>query len=258
VFDPWSLAHKRWKKLPYLALFERGHLADARLVHVTSPLEARGVRELGIAVPVRCIPLAVTMPEEGPPRRERSDFRMLYLSRLHPVKDVTTLLRAFAQLGRSDMRLTIAGEGDAGYVNRLHALAQDLHINAMVDFAGHLGAVQKQNAWRDHDLFVLPSLHENFSLATIEALATGMPAIVTDQVGVADRIAAVGAGRVVPCGNVGALASALTEMRDDAARRHAAVQARLLVEREFSTGVLRAAYAGLATEIVHRPREAAH
>ena len=259
VLDPWSLAHKRCKKIPYLALVEREHLAQARLIHVTSALEAQGLRALGVADTVRTIPLAITLPSGAPQRSSRRQrLRLLFLSRLHPVKDLETLLRAVAQLNRPDIRLTIAGEGEPRYAATIRTLARELGLAPVVDFAGYLDDAAKRQAWQTHDVFVLPSLHENFSLATIEALATGMPAIVTDQVGVADRIAAAGAGRVVPCGEPRALAAAIAEMLDEATRQHAGVQARSLVEHEFSTSVLRTAYAEFAAALGGKIRNAAH
>ena len=257
VLDPWSLAHKRWKKIPYLALVERGHLAGARLIHVTSELEAQGLRALGIIDTVRRVPLAMTLPSVAPSRSARQQgLRLLFLSRLHPVKNLETLLRAVAQLNRPDIRLTIAGEGEPRYTATLRALARELGLATVVDFTGHLDDAAKQQLWQAHDVFVLPSLHENFSLSTIEAMTTGMPAIVTDQVGVADRITAAGAGRVVPCNDPGTLAAAITDMLDEATRRRAGEQARLLVEREFSTGVLRPAYAEFAADLRGKSKNA--
>lgn len=250
VFDPWSLAHKRWKKAPYLALVERAHLAQARLIHVTSSLEARGLNALGITDTLRQIPLAVAPPADMPERgHEKNGLRLLFLSRLHPVKNLRVLLHAVAQLKQPGVRLTIAGDGEPQYVRELHALASELDITAAVDFTGHLSDAAKLEAWRSHDVFVLPSLHENFSLSTVEAMATGLPAIVSDQVGVADRIAATGAGLVVPCNDARALAAALAAMQDVTTRQRAGMRARQLVEREFSSGVVRAAYAGFAAEL---------
>ncbi|MSQ99498.1 MAG: glycosyltransferase, partial [Xanthomonadales bacterium] len=160
VLDPWSLAHKRWKKTPYLALAERAHLAGARLIHVTSALEAQGLRALGVTDNVRRIPLAVTLPSDAPQRSmQQQGLRLLFLSRLHPVKDLETLLRAVAQLKRPEIRLTIAGEGEPRYATTLHALVRDLGLVAVVDFAGHLDDAAKRHAWHAHDVFVLPSLH---------------------------------------------------------------------------------------------------
>ena len=258
VLDTWSLAHKRWKKRPYLDLVERPHLAGARLLHVTSGFEAQGLRALGITDLIRCIPLAVTLPVDTPERTAPAQgLRLLFLSRLHPVKDLRTLLRALAYLERPDIRLTIAGEGERKHTSELITLARELGVTGAISFTGHLHDAAKRQAWQAHDVFVLPSLHENFSLSTIEAMATGMPAIVTDQVGVAGRIAATGAGRVVRCADPRALAAAIAEMLDAATRRHAGEQARLLVEHEFSTTVVQAAYAGFAADLTGKIQHAA-
>ncbi len=252
VFDPWSLAHKRWKKAPYLALIERTHLAHARYVHVTSELEARGLSALGIEATLRQIPLAVTPPEAVPHRDGGTGLRLLFLSRLHPVKNVPALLRAVAQLRMPDLRLTIAGDGEARFVDELRHLTRDLGISTAVDFAGHLNDTAKLKAWQSHDVFVLPSLHENFSLSTVEAMAAGMPVIVSNQVGVANRVAATGAGLVVAGNDVAALAAAIVSLRDETSRQRAGSRARALVNNEFSARVIGPQYAAFAGDLVRK------
>lgn len=252
--DPWSLRHKRWKKLPYLMLIERSQLARARAIHVTSTFEQRGLEKLGIPCDaIRYIPLAVTVPTALSRRMTRANgLRLLFMSRLHPVKDVRTLLLAVASLKDPGLRLTVAGEGDPRHTSELHALVRALGLDTAVEFTGHLREPEKSAMWETHDLFVLPSLHENFSLSTVEAMATGMPVIVSDQVGVADRVVAANAGRVVPGADPQALARAIRELSDSNMRYEAGANARRLVEREFSTAVLSDAYADFAVELTQK------
>jgi len=256
MLDPWSLRHKAWKKTPYLALIEGANLARARLIHVTSVMEADGLRAHGYAERVRVVPLGVALPSEMT-RLASAQLRLLYLSRLHPVKGLPTLLHAVAQVSGLDVRLTIAGEGDPRYAESLRAMVSKLGLTNKVDFAGHLDDDAKCAAWRAHDVFVLPSLHENFSLSTVEAMASGMPAIVSDQIGVAGRIRATGAGAVVPCQDPQALALAIYRMRDHTARQHMGAQARRLVEQEYATRVVGKRYAELAQELSGRKRNGA-
>jgi len=209
----WSLGHRRWKKRPYYALLERPHLAGASAIHVTSKAEAEDVARLGYGERARVIPLGVDVGER-PSRRAQADsgnepLRLLFLSRLHEKKNVPLLLRALAATNSSRrIELTVAGDGDPGYRDRLAALSDELGLRDVVSFTGHLDGVAKERAFAEADCFVLPSAHENFGLAVAEALAAGLPAIVTTNVALARDVHAVGAGLVTEPTET-ALASAL-------------------------------------------------
>ena len=213
TLSDWSLGHRRWKKRPYYALLERPHLAGASAIHVTSEAEAEDVARLGYGERARVIPLGVDVGER-PSRRAHADsgnepLRLLFLSRLHEKKNVPLLLRALAATNSSRrIELTVAGDGDPGYRDRLAALSDELGLRDVVSFTGHLDGVAKERAFAEADCFVLPSAHENFGLAVAEALAAGLPAIVTTNVALARDVHAVGAGLVTEPTET-ALASAL-------------------------------------------------
>jgi glycosyltransferase involved in cell wall biosynthesis len=73
---------------------------------------------------------------------------------------------------------------------------------------------EKMAAWRDAQVFVLSSYSENFGLAVVEAMAAGLPVIISDKVNLWREVAGAGAGRVVPCA-VEPLAAALAELLGD-------------------------------------------
>ena len=214
TLSDWSLGHRRWKKRPYYALLERPHLAGASAIHVTSEAEAKDVARLGYGDRARVIPLGVDVGLR-PSRRARATtgrepLRLLFLSRLHEKKNVPLLLRALATATTASRRieLMIAGDGDPGYRDQLAALADELGLRDVVTFAGHVNGVAKERAFAEADCFVLPSAHENFGLAVAEALAAGLPSIVTTNVALARDVHAAGAG-VVTEPTETALASAL-------------------------------------------------
>ncbi|HTK50969.1 MAG TPA: glycosyltransferase [Gemmatimonadaceae bacterium] len=214
TLSDWSLGHRRWKKRPYYALLERSHLAGASAIHVTSDAEADDVARLGYGNRARVIPLGVDVGAR-PPRHARAPsgsepLRLLFLSRLHEKKNVPMLLRALAAAANASRRieLTVAGDGEPGYREQLDELANQLGLREVVSFAGHVDGRAKARAFAEADCFVLPSSHENFGLAVAEAMAAGLPAIVTPDVALARDVHAVGAGVVTePTEN--ALASAL-------------------------------------------------
>ncbi len=214
TLSDWSLGRRRWKKRPYYALLERPHLAMASAIHVTSEAEAEDVARLGYGRSARVIPLGVNVGDR-PVRRNRAahgsePIRLLFLSRLHEKKNVPLLLRAVANATNAFRRieLTVAGDGAPGYRGHLAAMADQLGLRGAVSFVGHVDGAAKDRILAEADCFVLPSAHENFGLAVAEALAAGLPAIVTPNVALSREIHAAGAG-VVADATETAIASAI-------------------------------------------------
>jgi glycosyltransferase involved in cell wall biosynthesis len=119
----------------------------------------------------------------------------LFLGRLERKKSPDLLLEAFAQWhkasqGSADVMLAISGpEQDHRYCERLKSLAASLGIADFVRFTGPLYDENKWSAYRDADVFVLPSQNENFGNSAAEAMVCGTPVIVTDQCGIAPLVA---------------------------------------------------------------------
>ena len=203
TLSEWSLGFRRWKKKPYYALLERSHLEMAAAIHVTSDAEAEDVARLGYGDRARVIPLGVDVDERlwiDAPRPVAVDrpLRLLFLSRLHEKKNIPLLLRALASSAGSSraVELTVAGDGDPRYRAELAGLVDHLGLAARVRFVGHVDGEEKRRVLADADCFVLPSAHENFGLAVAEALAAGLPVIVTPGVALAPNVTAAGAGVV--------------------------------------------------------------
>lgn len=214
TLSEWSLAHRGWKKRPYYALLERSHLEMASAIHVTSVAEAEDVARLGYADRTRVIPLGVDVEgrvSERPRVVKRGNpLRLLFLSRLHEKKNVPLLLRALGSVSTAarSIELTIAGGGDSGYRRELEQLVNELGLATTVRFVGHVDGDRKRRVLLDADCFVLPSAHENFGLAVAEALAAGLPVIVTPGVALSRDVSEAGAGLVTDA-TVEALASAI-------------------------------------------------
>jgi glycosyltransferase involved in cell wall biosynthesis len=162
------------------------------------------------------------LPERGLFRRERgipeSTRIVLYLGRLVSKKSPDLLIEAFAQWRKNsgnsvDSALILAGpdEGD-GYLPRLKKTADDLGLHDSVRFVGPLFDDAKWQAYRDADVFVLPSQNENFGNTAGESAACGTPVIVTEACGIASFVKS--AGLVVPH-DAGELKRALAEILED-------------------------------------------
>ena len=112
--------------------------------------------------------------------------------------------------------LVMAGpdEGD-GFRHHLEAITAQMGLNGRVLFTGPLYGDAKWAAYRDADVFVLPSQNENFGNTAAEAVACGTPVLVTDRCGIAP-IVDQRAGLVVPH-DCAALEAGLAQILDDPA-----------------------------------------
>ena len=221
----WGLAHRGWKKRPYLALVERWNLREAAAIHVTSDAESEAVARLGHRATVRVIPLGVAVVDDRAIARRvdasrgeldapDAPLRVLFLSRIHPVKQLELLFEAAVlaeATGGRAVAITIAGDGEPSYAARLRAVAETLPLRVPPRFLGHVEAAAKDAAFDDAHLFVLPSSHENFGIAAAEALARGLPVLLSEGVAIAGEVRAAGAGLVAPS-TAEALAGALVEI----------------------------------------------
>jgi glycosyltransferase involved in cell wall biosynthesis len=125
---------------------------------------------------------------------------VLFLGRLSVKKSPELLLHAFAKLPEriqgKTMRLVFAGPDESGMLARLQSQARELGVETRVIFAGSVFGQEKWAAYRDADVFVLPSQNENFGNTAAEAAACGTPVVVTENCGIAPLLAGV-AGLVV-------------------------------------------------------------
>lgn len=153
----------------------------AALFHATGEAEAEEIRAAGLAAPIAVIPNGVDLPPPRPAEARRDGPRtVLSLGRVHPKKGLDRLLRAWAAVEAShpDWRLRIVGPSELGHGAELAALAARLGL-AHATLEDALVGEAKAAALAEADLFVLPTLNENFAMTVAEALAAGAPVIST-------------------------------------------------------------------------------
>jgi glycosyltransferase involved in cell wall biosynthesis len=161
---------------------------------------------------------------------------ILFLPRLDPKKGLDLLLPAFARLltKHPQTALVVAGNGSEEFIASQQERAASLGIGDAIVWPGFLEGVDKLAALAAADVFVLPSYSENFGIAAVEAMAAGVPVILSDQVGVAEDVKRCGAGLVVSC-DEDALVSALDRLLTDSRlRERVAVNGLCLVLERYS------------------------
>jgi glycosyltransferase involved in cell wall biosynthesis len=141
---------------------------------------------------------------------------VLFLGRLIPRKGADILIEAFAQACPQSARLVIAGpEGEPGYREYLERHARESGVDARVLFTGPVYDEEKKALFVDADVFALPSRYENFANSPAEAMACGVPVIITDACGI--RSLVEGRAGLVIAPEKEALAVALRKLIGDKA-----------------------------------------
>jgi len=123
---------------------------------------------------------------------------LLFLSRIHPKKGCDLLIEAFARVAQQDpaLHLVMAGPDQLGWQDKLKAQAEARGIADRITWTGMLSGDLKWGAYRAADAFVLPSHQENFGIVVAEALACGVPVLISDKVNIWREIRSTGAGLV--------------------------------------------------------------
>jgi len=168
------------------------------------------------------------------PRRTR----VLFVGQLHCDKGVHTLIDAAhviaTVLGPDAVRVSIVGSGSSMYEQRLRQLAQ--HGSAQIDFLGQVARCDLSRIYREHDIFVFPSIWaEPFGLTHLEAMASGLPVVSTADGGHGEFLQHQVNALVFEKGNAAQLAQhIITLSRSHQQCRRLAANARAMVETRFS------------------------
>ena len=239
MLSSWALGKKSLKKKLYMLLRLRRHLGHATAIHYTTELERLSVAEHNRRAAAIIEPngIALDVFEELPPagsfraRHTATQDRKLvvFLGRIFPGKGLEYLVPAMAQVSDPNALLVIGGPDEQGYQAQVEQMIHEHELHDRVLFTGMLQGKALIETLVDADLFCLPSDHENFGLAIVEALAAKNPVIVSDQVAIHPEITQGQVGCVVPCSS-NKVAEAISEwLADDELRAAAAQRARPFV-----------------------------
>lgn len=260
--DPWSLEQFRLLKKAFFVAFEDRTLGRAALVHYTAEAERTSAPARFRSLPSAVVPNVVHASEfeglgDATVRARSRD--VLILGRIHVMKGFDVLIPAMREVVREEprARLVIAGTDENGYRSEVDKLVCAAGLGGSVVFTGHLDAAGRGRALAEAAMLVQPSFRENFGMSVAEAMAAGLPVVVSDRVNICDDIAAADAGTVVPR-DAAALAQAILGLLRDPARRQAmGARGRAVVASRWSAPavgpVLRAAYEGALRSRLRSP-----
>lgn len=205
MLDPWfqrAYPLKHLKKTIYWRLFQHRVVSSARAVLFTCEEEMRLARNA--FHPYKCREIVVnygTSAPKGDAAAQREAFLqkfpeargkrcILFISRIHEKKGCDLLIRAFQRTlaefpsESESIRLIMAGPDQTGWAASLKELAASLGLADKIIWTGMVGGDLKWGAFYASEVFALPSHQENFGIVVAEALACGIPVLISDQVNI--------------------------------------------------------------------------
>jgi glycosyltransferase involved in cell wall biosynthesis len=242
MLDPWSLRQSKWKKKLALMLTHRSMLNSATFIHALNADERDLIGPLRICAPIEVIPNGIFLEEVRSAITSGQDETtalpeapyILFLSRLHYKKGLDILAEAFIWVAKQhpNVNLVVAGP-DQGARNDLVTRIEAAGLSSRVQVVGPLYGADKYRAMSRCLCFCLPSRQEGFSVAILEALSVGAPAVISNECHFPE-VGELSAGIVTKLDSE-SVAEALNHLLGNQALREAmATNARALVENRFT------------------------
>lgn len=176
-----------WLKRIWITLFDRQHVRRASALHVTSVIEQTElVKVVDHDVATWVIPNGVDEVESNQWQGSASSDQVVFIGRINWKKGLESLVQAVA-CGASG-QYVIAGNDEEGFTAVLQQLAGELGVEGRFQFPGPVHGEAKRALLRNSDVFVMPSINENFGIAALEAMAQGCPTLVSKSCGIVSEV----------------------------------------------------------------------
>lgn len=252
----------RWVKSAWIRIIGRRIVENAARIHATTDAEAEEIRRFRFNLPpVLVLPVGLNTQDRpcGPPGpvsavvKTLSDKKplLLFLGRVNWKKGLDRLIPALSYVKTA--HLAVAGNDEENYRPVLDRLARKHQVADRITFTGPIRGEAKRELFKEASVFILPSYSENFGVAVLEAMAAGVPVVVTPEVGLARAVEEAGAGLVLP-GDPETLGAGLQALLADPGRlREMGTRGRGLAATRFAWCGIATEMARVYNEIICRP-----
>ena len=225
TLDPFIHRRRRLRKMIAEIAFQNRVLRHAAAILYTAEEEKRLAEAYACGAPGLVVPLGLDLEDyDNPPAPGAFRTRhpeigdktiILFFGRLNFKKGLDLLIEAYAVIARArdDVHLVLAGP-DGGMQGQVEMWLREQGVRNRATFTGMLLAEDKAAVLSDSDIFVLSSYSENFGISVIEAMAYGLPVVISNNVNIWPEVKAGGSGKITPC-DAEEVARALFELLDD-------------------------------------------
>jgi glycosyltransferase involved in cell wall biosynthesis len=178
-----ALSVKPYKKIPFLKLFRWMRIPEKVRFHSTSQREQQAILQYfpgSEVVTADDLPSMVQLPFTTLPKQP-GVLKCIYVARIHPIKNLLLLLEALNKV-KAAVQLSIVGPvEDKSYWQKCQAQIRLLPATITVDYKGSLPNKSLLPVLKDHHLFIMPTLGENFGHSIFESFLLGRPVLISDQ-----------------------------------------------------------------------------
>ena len=246
-FRPYDFGTYHRLLAPFLRIIWRD--ADALAAN------SQGLRSLALAFSPRStielIPNGVDLDKYTPTERDWAFPHLLSVGRVVYQKGLDLAMQALAQLKHLDWTWTIVGDGKAR--PELETMAEEFGISKRIHFVGWKEKEEMTALYNAANLFLFPSRHEGMPNALLEAMASGLPSVVTEIAGSEELVIHEETGLMVNTEDVEMLKNALKHLIPDAERREKMGEvARARVEKSYSWEGVASQYIQLAEKVMEK------
>ncbi len=214
-FSSWAMSKKKLKKKFFMNTIGNVFFKKAIFVHSTSSYEKDQILLNTKLNNIKILHLPVKKYEHNNSiltKKNKSDIlKLVTVCRLDPVKNIPLLFEVIYDLNQIGMNISldVYGAGDETYYRSIANLIHQYKLENCIRLLGFLGRNDLEKELSKYDLFILLSTHENYSMATVEALSVGLPVITSSEVGISSDIIEYNAGLVVPLCDINLLKLAI-------------------------------------------------
>ena len=193
ALNPWCLGYKSFKKKIYASLIQKHILKEANVIHAITDEEVKQIKNFVSSNNIVMIPNGINSEDfiNLPSRKEMEKLYpeligkkvFLFLGRLHPVKGLDLLAKAFGMIARErdDIYLLIVGPDSNGYKIQVEKVLESEGVLNKAIFTGMLNGHEKLAALSRADICIVPSYSEVRSIVALEAMICKLPVIITRQ-----------------------------------------------------------------------------
>jgi glycosyltransferase involved in cell wall biosynthesis len=181
----WALKQKSIKKYFFLKTFYIFLLKNTKVILVSSYLEKKELLNIfpDLDSKIQILPIGIDQPSISLKKKQLKINKFLFISRLHPKKNIEFLIELWSILVKEkiDLYLDLVGEGDLDYTNKLKKKVKYYNLEKNINFAGPKYFNDLDIFYKKNQIFIFPSKSENFGVVILEALSNGLPVITSNQ-----------------------------------------------------------------------------
>lgn len=182
MLEPWDIKKNYWtKKLPALLLYQKRSIEICDCLIATSENEKNNLLRLSYNKNVTIVPNGIITNGIECKKTWKENKKILFLALYRKNKGIDLLMQSIAQIKNKlyGWKVIIAGIEADYTINDLNIMAKSYGIEEIVNITGPLFGENKWQAYKNADVFILPTLNENFGIVIAESYLCGTPVITT-------------------------------------------------------------------------------